>query len=91
MVASINYRFCFLSNTKCASTSITSALSEYGDLYTSQNPKIKHLNYLKFDKWVRPLLGAEQEKFTTIAVIREPLDWLHSWYRYRQRSSIQHP
>jgi hypothetical protein len=46
-----------------------------------------------FERFVRPYLEALGAGDTeTLCVIREPVDWLGSWYRYRGRAALDgHP
>jgi len=32
--------------------------------------------------------GADESELVTVASIRDPIDWLSSWYRYRHRDAI---
>jgi hypothetical protein len=76
----------FLATPKTASTSIETALSPLAAVVVMRPPQLKHTNAQKYQRHVAPFLGdAKGTSFVTTAVMREPLDWLGSWYRYRQR------
>lgn len=76
----------FLATPKTASTAIETALSPMAAMIVSRPPHLKHTNAQKYQRQVAPFLGdAKGEKFVTCALMREPVDWLGSWYRYRQR------
>jgi hypothetical protein len=49
-------------------------------------PELKHAPVYRYNRFIRPMFervcGTEME---TVAVMREPISWLGSWYRYRQR------
>ena len=49
-------------------------------------PEIKHLAMSQYNLRIEPLLrNLPGLRFRVAAVVREPLSWLGSWYRYRQR------
>lgn len=76
----------FLATPKTASTSIETALGPMAAVVVTRPPQLKHTNAQKYQRQVAPFLGdAKGEKFVTCALMREPVDWLGSWYRYRQR------
>ena len=79
----------FLSIPKTASTSYIHALSPYATITVKGPPNFKHMSLQKFDKVLRPVLEHNSQKtIETLAVIRHPLDWMSSWYRYRLRDSL---
>jgi hypothetical protein len=76
----------FLATPKTASTAIETALSPLAAVIVMRPPQLKHTNAQKYQRHVAPFLGdAKGTSFVTTALMREPLDWLGSWYRYRQR------
>jgi hypothetical protein len=75
---------------KCASTSIEAALNPYSDLLTKNNVSLKHVNYKNYKKFIEPFLEkVTSTKPEVICIMREPVDWLHSWYRYRKREELK--
>ena len=45
-----------------------------------------------FQHHIAPYLTARTgERFTTVALMREPIGWLRSWYRFRQRDVFDDP
>lgn len=83
-------RLAFLANTKAGSTSLESALESLAHVAILRPPELKHLRAARFRRHLAPML--EQlagGPFTTLAVMREPIDWLGSWYRYRSRDEIR--
>jgi len=79
----------FLSVPKTGTTAWQAALAEHASMVISDPPELKHAPIFRYNRFFRPAL----EKFIggdlhVIAVMREPLDWLGSWYRYRQRSFL---
>jgi len=83
-------RLVFLANTKTGSTSIEMALESLADVAIQRPPALKHTPAARFSELLAPFLGAsaEGQRFETVALIREPLDWLGSWYRYRLREHL---
>ncbi len=91
MRISIRYDFAFLCMPKSASTSIEDALMPYCDLVTrGTDPLLKHTNYRAYSKFIEPYLKNMTGKAPeTVCVMREPIDWLYSWYRYRKRDALR--
>lgn len=83
-------RLVFLANTKTGSTSIEMALESLADVAIQRPPVLKHTPAARFTELLAPFLGAsaQGEHFETVALIRDPLDWLGSWYRYRLREHL---
>lgn len=71
---------------KTGSTAYHLALRRKADIVLSGRAGIKHLTVRKYMRHFAPYLsqahGLAPER---AAVIRDPLDYLRSWYRYRQR------
>ena len=76
----------YLAMTKTGSTAIEDVLAPDCDIVMSGHPGLKHMRLRRFERFVRPLLG--DAPVETVSMIREPLDWLGSWFRYRQRPAI---
>lgn len=76
----------FLATPKTASTAIETALAPLASVVILRPPQLKHTNMQKYQRQLAPFLGDPKlEKLATCALMREPRDWLGSWYRYRQR------
>lgn len=76
----------FLATPKTASTAIETALSPMAAVIVLRPPQLKHTNAQKYQRHVAPFLGdGKGASFVTTALMREPVAWLGSWYRYRQR------
>ncbi len=79
-------RLVFLATPKTASTSIEEALAPIAAIVIQRPPQLKHTNAQRFHRLLLPFLQTSTEKdFALTALMREPRDWLNSWYRYRQR------
>ena len=83
-------RLVFLSVPKTGTTAYESALRDRADIVVSDPPELKHAPVYRYNRFFRPMFekvcGVEME---TIAVMREPVSWLGSWYRYRQREFMR--
>ncbi len=86
MRVSKKYGFTFLCMPKCASTSIERALRPYSQLNSNQDIKMKHTNYRNYNKYIKPCVG---KKLEIVCLMREPVLWLYSWYKYRKRDEIK--
>ncbi|MEM9059484.1 MAG: gamma-glutamyl kinase [Pseudomonadota bacterium] len=77
---------------KCASTALEAALSERMDLVISGHPGAKHTNYRKYNRHLKKYLeGFSGGPLETVCTFREPVSWLHSWWRYRSRPDLPDP
>ncbi|MBT9383399.1 gamma-glutamyl kinase [Pseudooceanicola sp. CBS1P-1] len=79
-------RLVMLSVPKTGTTAYETALAPLAALVVRDPPELKHAPLYRYNRFFRPMLekvlgpGIE-----VIAVMREPVSWLGSWYRYRQR------
>lgn len=90
MLVFIEKNLVFLSMPKTASTAFIAALTPFASMIIKSPPGVKHMGLRRFDKRIRPLIEKQQQtQLETLAVIRHPIDWLGSWYRYRQRDAIK--
>lgn len=82
-------RLALLSVPKTGTTALQAALRDRADLVISGPPELKHAPVYRYNRWLRPMYervcGAELE---IVAVMRDPVSWLGSWYRYRQRPAL---
>ena len=86
-------RLAFLAVPKTGSTAYHSALSHRADFVVTGPPELKHAPVRRYDRFFqnmfRKMYDTEME---IMAVVREPVDWLGSWYRFRSRDDrIGHP
>jgi hypothetical protein len=82
-----------LSVPKTGSTAYEAALAPHAAMVISAPPELKHAPVFRYNRFFRPMIerfvGPEPE---VVAVMREPVDWLGSWYRYRHRDALaDHP
>nr|WP_280520637.1 gamma-glutamyl kinase [Phaeobacter sp. J2-8] len=79
-------RLAFMAVPKTGSTAYEAALAGRADMAILNPPELKHAPVYRYNRFFRPMfekMGAEDME--TLAVMREPISWLSSWYRYRQR------
>lgn len=83
-------RLAFLATPKTGSTAIETALESLASVVIQRPPVLKHTTAHRYRRFVGPYLNAASggEDFTVVALMREPRDWLGSWYRYRQREDM---
>lgn len=76
----------FLSVPKTGTTAYEDALAPQASLVVRDPPELKHAPVFRYNRFFRPALERFiGEGLDVLAVMREPVDWLGSWYRYRQR------
>ena len=89
MMIFLKEKLVFLATPKTASTSIEMAFGSGCDIRLAKTPNAKHTPFRKYKRMLEPfvmtLTGDEPD---TVAMIREPVAWLGSWYRYRGRDEI---
>ena len=74
---------------KTGTQALEAALAPHADLMFRSPPRFKHMRLAWAQKALPQFLGREDfKRFRTVAVIREPIDWLGSWYRYRSRDEL---
>ncbi|MFG6083015.1 hypothetical protein ACEUZ9_004255 [Paracoccus litorisediminis] len=89
MLIFIEPRIVLLSVPKTGTTALETALSGKAEIAFRNRPEIKHLNLRQYLGRISPLLAPiGGAPFESVAIIREPLDWLRSWYRYRTRAEL---
>ncbi|MGB1390021.1 MAG: gamma-glutamyl kinase [Paracoccaceae bacterium] len=86
MLVFFDERLVFLSVPKTGTTAWQQGLAGRADIVVSDPPELKHAPVYRYNRWFRPMFekvcGVEME---VMAVMREPVSWLGSWYRYRRR------
>lgn len=82
-------RLVFLAVPKTGTTALEGALAPKAALVFRDPPVLKHTPLYRYRRLVEPfLMKAGQIELETLAVIRHPVDWLGSWYRYRHRDDL---
>ncbi|WP_134726622.1 gamma-glutamyl kinase [Paracoccus luteus] len=86
MLAFVAPRLVLLSIPKTGTTALEAALAPRAEMVLRSRPEIKHLTMGQYNLRIAPLLGKiPGPRFRVAAIMREPLSWLGSWYRYRLR------
>lgn len=82
-------RLVFLATPKTGTTAIETAIESLASVVIQHPPALKHTPVRRYRRFLAPYLkSAAKEDFTVVAMMREPIDWLGSWYRYRTREAI---
>ena len=77
---------------KTGSTAVALALRSKASAVFNHPQGLKHMRVRRYEQHLKPLLlETGTAAYQTMAVVREPMDWLGSWYRYRQRSVMKEP
>lgn len=81
----------FLSVPKTGTTAYEQALAPAASMVISDPPQLKHAPLYRYNRFFRPMFekACKTDDMETLAVMREPISWLGSWYRYRQRPAIK--
>lgn len=86
-------RLVILSQPKTGTTALDTALAPRASIVVSNPPQLKHMQYRKFMRfvapWVKSQAGLDRSDYEVVSVMREPIDWLGSWYRYRTRDALK--
>lgn len=78
-----------LSTPKTGSTALSVALESLAAIAVARPPTLKHTTARRYRRFLAPYLEtASGDRFDVVALMREPMSWLGSWYRYRQRDDI---
>lgn len=94
MLIGVRKRFLFVANTKAASTSVEGAMGPQAEVASPGGAQGKHMplarirhqyNFI-FDNPAYPFEG-----FFKFGVMRDPLDWIGSWFRYRKGNKVEAP
>ena len=90
MLAFHKEKLVILAVPKTGTTALHTALQARADMVIKDPPELKHAPVYRYNRFIRPMFervcGTEMD---TVAVMREPVSWLGSWYRYRQRPFMQ--
>lgn len=87
-------RLVLFSVPKTGSTALEGALSPHAALVFRNPPELKHAPCYRYRRFLRPYFkqAGGVETMDTVALVRHPVAWLSSWYRYRHRDAlIGHP
>lgn len=87
-----DHRLVFLATPKAGSTAVEVALEPLSSASLQRPAALKHTDIATYRRHVAPWLTAQTgEAFTTVALMREPVEWLRSWYRFKLRDDHDDP
>lgn len=91
MLVSQKHGFVFFCMPKCASNSIERMLKPYCEIHLTGTPRVRHTNVRNFRQFIQPYLShvGGVEELESICLVREPISWLNSWYRFRARYELR--
>lgn len=82
-------RLVLLSVPKTGTTALEAAFGPHADAAIHNPPGLKHMGVAKWRSQLAPVFERKGKRpLETVAVMREPVDWLSSWWRYRQRPAL---
>ena len=90
MLISVKKRFIFIANSKTASTSIEAVLAPYAEINRIGSALRKHISWEASKKEYKFLFKLDEyhpDSFFKFVVVREPVEWVLSWYNYRLGNS----
>ncbi|CUH30790.1 hypothetical protein JSE7799_00886 [Jannaschia seosinensis] len=74
---------------KTGSTALEAELAPVADVAVVNPPGLKHCSVRKYRNRLAPFFERDgQRPMELVAVMREPIDWLASWFRYRARTAL---
>ncbi|MFD1196222.1 gamma-glutamyl kinase [Seohaeicola saemankumensis] len=81
----------FLSVPKTGTTAWEEALAPHASIAVLDPPELKHAPLYRYNRFFRPMFekACKTDTVETLAVMREPISWLGSWYRFRRRPFMQ--
>jgi hypothetical protein len=78
-------RLVLLAVPKTGSSAYETALAPHASMAVLDPPELKHAPVYRYNRFFRPMFEKVGGEMELMAVVREPVSWLGSWYRYRQR------
>lgn len=89
MLLFYNEKLVLFAQPKTGTTALERALADTATIAILDPPRLKHTSVRRYRRELEAWITRDRrERFETMALIREPIDWLGSWYRYRRRSQI---
>lgn len=86
MLVFFKERLVLLSVPKTGTTALQAAFRGRADIVIANPPELKHAPLFRYNRFFRPMFEKVCDvEMETVAVMREPVSWLGSWYRYRRR------
>lgn len=74
---------------KTGSTALQGALAPRASMVLRDPPHLKHAPCYRYKRFLKPFfIQAGGQEPELMAIVRNPIDWLGSWYRYRMRKDL---
>ncbi|GAA6197044.1 gamma-glutamyl kinase [Pseudophaeobacter arcticus] len=90
MLVFYDEKLVLLSVPKTGTSAYQEALQTRADLAITNPPELKHAPLYRYNRWIRPMFERVCDvELEVAAVMREPVSWLGSWYRFRQRPFME--
>lgn len=91
MLVFLKHNLVFLAAPKTGTTALEQVLRPHCSIELRNPPGLRHMAARRYYRqWAPFLRDSQRFEGQTMAVLREPLSWLQSWYRYRGRDAIKH-
>lgn len=76
---------------KTGTTALEQVLAPRASIAVLDPPELKHAPVYRYNRFFRPMFekACKTDDIETVAVMREPVSWLGSWYRYRSRAFLK--
>lgn len=81
--------FLFISNTKVASSTIHHLLYPVADAVFYRPERGKHFSYAQARALLKRWGGPDASALFRFGVVRDPVDWMRSWYKFRSRPDMR--
>ncbi|WP_417723623.1 gamma-glutamyl kinase [Salipiger sp.] len=82
-------RLVILAVPKTGTSAYEAALAPHASMAVLDPPELKHAPLYRYNRFFRPMFDkVGGEEMELMAVVREPVSWLGSWFRYRQRGFL---
>ena len=76
----------FMALPKTGTTALETTLEPAAAVVLRKSPNLKHTPGFRYEAYLKTYLAkCGLANLQTVCVVREPVDWLGSWYRYRAR------
>ncbi|GAA6192558.1 gamma-glutamyl kinase [Phaeobacter gallaeciensis] len=90
MLVFFKERLVLFSVPKTGTTALQTALRDRAEIVIANPPELKHTPLYRYNQFFKPMFSeVSSVEMETMAVVREPIDWLGSWYRYRRRQYMK--
>jgi hypothetical protein len=94
MLIGLEKRFVFIANSKAASTSVEKVLAPFSEIIVAGTPRRKHMSlrdaYVAYD-FLFSQPAYRPDSFFKFGILRDPIEWVHSWFRYRKGNKVDSP